>query len=366
MRKPRGLELGDLRASVKASRGTRKTEEGVAWYWVARTKGRDPTYRSMGWLTRHQATLELARLVQAGDLDVDEDDGDQLDNMGTVLRAWLYHVENERPDLSPATAKQYRMTVGRLVARIGAVDPARATPATWRQVVTLAARANRSTQTTALDLRVLGIAWRWARERGFVPDRDIALPKLKVSSPDKYTPTPDEIRRVIGVVERPWTNLFLRVAFATGGRVGEISRIAREDVDRDRGRIRLSGKTGPRWVPVRPDLAAELLLYADPRKDNVFGVTYNSSTKIVGKLLRAACDACDVPRFTVHGIRRAAADELLRAGVDVATAAAILGHSPAVLLRVYRRPSESDKQRAIRAARLGSMASPSEDEAAKK
>jgi hypothetical protein len=46
-------------------------------------------------------------------------------------------------------------------------------------------------------------------------------------------------------------------------------------------------------------------------------------------------------------------DALYRAGVDVSVAAAVLGHSPAVALRHYRRASEDDRHEAVRRARLG-------------
>ncbi len=55
------------------------------------------------------------------------------------------------------------------------------------------------------------------------------------------------------------------------------------------------------------------------------------------------------------GLRRAAVDSLLRAGVDVGTACAILGHSPAVMLTRYRRATLDDARKAVLTARLGSV-----------
>ncbi len=45
-------------------------------------------------------------------------------------------------------------------------------------------------------------------------------------------------------------------------------------------------------------------------------------------------------------------DRLARAGVDVATAAALLGHSPAVMMTLYRQVSDDDRRAAMAAARL--------------
>ena len=74
--------------------------------------------------------------------------------------------------------------------------------------------------------------------------------------------------------------------------------------------------------------------------------------------LRAACARAGVPRFTPYGLRRSAVDAMARAGVDVATAAAITGHSPEVMLRLYRTVTADDRRRAIAMAGLGSLAPP--------
>ena len=48
-------------------------------------------------------------------------------------------------------------------------------------------------------------------------------------------------------------------------------------------------------------------------------------------------------------------DELARAGVDVATAASLSGHSVEVMLRIYRGVSDADRVAAVAAAELGNL-----------
>ena len=59
--------------------------------------------------------------------------------------------------------------------------------------------------------------------------------------------------------------------------------------------------------------------------------------------------------FTPHGLRRLVVDRLARAGVDVGTAAALLGHSPTVMLQHYRAVNDGDRRRAVAQARLGML-----------
>jgi hypothetical protein len=46
---------------------------------------------------------------------------------------------------------------------------------------------------------------------------------------------------------------------------------------------------------------------------------------------------------------------MLRAGIDVGTAAAMLGHSPEVMLRSYRKATMGDMQDALKKTSLGQI-----------
>jgi integrase len=76
----------------------------------------------------------------------------------------------------------------------------------------------------------------------------------------------------------------------------------------------------------------------------------------LSRRLHAAQEAAGTPRWTWHALRRLAVDIMARRGIDIATAAAITGHTPTVMLEHYRRVSAADLRRA--AAELGGQVLP--------
>jgi integrase len=71
------------------------------------------------------------------------------------------------------------------------------------------------------------------------------------------------------------------------------------------------------------------------------------------KYLGRACERAGVRAFSPHALRRAAVDTFASEGVDIGTAASILGHSPKVVSEHYRVASTKDRRKAVALARLG-------------
>ncbi len=71
------------------------------------------------------------------------------------------------------------------------------------------------------------------------------------------------------------------------------------------------------------------------------------------RYLPRACKQAGVKRFTPHSLRRAEVDGFLRSGVDVGVAAEHLGHSPKVMLNIYRQVSAEDLRAAVEKSGLG-------------
>jgi len=143
---------------------------------------------------------------------------------------------------------------------------------------------------------------------------------------------------------------FLRLLTFTGCRRGEAAALRWQDVDFDRGVIRVHGtKTdaAAREVPMIP-AARQLLEQIRSRRESVTGkpVNLTEEVSIVGeaqKSLDRACAKLKVERLTHHDLRDAFATTCIESGVDVPTVAAWLGHADggALLMRVYqhhRRP----------------------------
>lgn len=87
---------------------------------------------------------------------------------------------------------------------------------------------------------------------------------------------------------------------------------------------------------------------AHPGEDGIFGHTPSTMMQYLHRELKAA--GVD---WQPHDLRRAAVDQLYRAGVDPGAAAALVGHSPTTALRHYRRASEEDLQAAVARTGLG-------------
>lgn len=209
-------------------------------------------------------------------------------------------------------------------------------------------------ETVARELRMLRTAWTWRHERGLVT-RPV-LPRVRVRMRpvmDRHTPTPAEVAAVLDQLEG-WPWLAVRLLEATGCRLGEIGTLTRADIDEARAVLHVRGKTGQRPVAILPDVLAELLP-AMAERGPVLGITPESTRTSLRRYLADACEAAGCPRWTAHGLRRLAVDRLYRAGVDVGTAAAHLGHSPAVALEHYRRATAADMAGAVARAGLGRL-----------
>jgi hypothetical protein len=61
-KRPKAAEVGPVRLTIMASRGSR---DGDRWYWRARRKGERDTVWT-GWATRDEAMAAVARLVTRG------------------------------------------------------------------------------------------------------------------------------------------------------------------------------------------------------------------------------------------------------------------------------------------------------------
>lgn len=67
----------------------------------------------------------------------------------------------------------------------------------------------------------------------------------------------------------------------------------------------------------------------------------------IRKWIKKACEFCEVPYITVHGLRHTYASILISNGVDPRTAAAQLGHStPSLTMNTYANPQTEAKRRA--------------------
>ena len=356
-KRPPSKGVNGLRLNVV--RGPHKADKRV-WYWriIDNKAGRVTLWSA--WATAAEAEAELARLAAPGATRPDRDapaGEPEITTMDHLIRAWLGHVEDERPDLSPLTVTSYKTSVKRLRRLLGSVLIDRCDAAVVQRWVA-EARGQWEASTVALDQVALRAAWAWARGRGLCPDRELHAVDIRIPRKTRRTPTPGEIARVIAHARPPWMAMLLRVQWATGARLGEVATLTWDQIDWDRAECTLDGKTGPRTVPLPADLLERLWRWqatTPPDVSEVLGVSATTSRYRAGGNLRAACERAEVPPYTTHAIRRAVVDRLARSGVDVATAATLLGHSPQVMLSAYRQVSDTDRRAAMERAALGEL-----------
>lgn len=350
-KRPKPLAVDPIKARV--IRGP--NAEG-RWYWQA-VVYRDAGERTVwtGWATRDEAARELAAISAVGDFAGDRRPDPTVETIGDVLETWL-GAQEARADIVAGTLKNYTIRAKSLHSGIGAVRPDRLDVVTLERYRDARLHSGGAPATVAKELKILRFAWRWGRELGYCPARELPRVAIRVHPVrTRQTPTRADVLGVLDHLEG-WPYLAVRLLFATGARVGEIAVLRWEAVDLARATIMLRGKTGARAFPLSPDVAALLRPLAGAPADLVLGVTPSMVRGHLGtRHLAAACERAGVPRFSPHGLRRAAVDALLRAGVDVGTAASLMGHTPAVMLSAYRQATDEDRRQAITSAALGAV-----------
>lgn len=356
-KRPKKVVVGPVRARAIRSRAS--TAATGDWYWRAEVH-RDATTLTVwnGWATRAVVEETLARLLTEGTLfDAPEADPEPVRTTRDLMETWVA-AQEDRGDLSDHTVRGYRNAARQVVTVIGDVLLDHVDVSTLHRFRDTRLRAGGATGTVDMELGVVRMAWRWGREIGVCPVRDLPHVPVNVKpTRNRRTPSTSEVTAVLGAMTG-WSRLAVRLLFATGARIGEIAGLTWRDLDLDEGVLRVDGKTGERLIPVEPAVVAELrALRGDaPGGAGVFGVNPRTvKGQIRVRYLPRACEAAGVPVFSAHGLRRAAADTYARAGVDVGTAAALLGHSPKVMLEHYRQVTLDDRRRAVARARLGHL-----------
>lgn len=364
--RPKVVKVGPARAS--AVRGPHADGSG-RWYWQG--VAYDPVAQARttvwsGWALRRDVEVALAQLVATGADLTEQPAHTTVTTVRDLMECWLWHVQNvggRRGPLRPSSVRVYSYAARHLSEVLGEVRVDRLNRATVESHRDTRIARGAASATVKSELRALGHAYRWWGDRS--PRPLPPFPSVGVTAAgvrDRYTPTRSEVLAVVDALDG-WARVCTVLLYATGARPAEIRDLRWRAVDLARGEVTLDGKTGRRTVPLADDPVRVLAAWrreTSPESDaTVLGLTVSSFNSYFGpRRLRAACAAAGVPRFTPYGLRRAAVDAMARAGVDIATAASITGHSPVVMLRHYRTVSADDRRRAVAVAGLGSLEAP--------
>ena len=212
------------------------------------------------------------------------------------------------------------------------------------------------------DVGAIGSMYRWIIQQRRAP--------AGFTSPTLMVPRAEEPKRVVEVedatiaklraLSMTYVNkrfpLFVHLLIDTGARKSELLERTWADFDLDRRRIRLRAedtKTKKARVLFFSEATAALIRRLVPKRDPVAlvfpgrcptePINFRSSWRELTK--QAGC-----PDLHMHDLRHHRARELLLAGVPIAQAAQIMGHSVQVLEARYGHLSVDDKQEAAELA----------------
>ncbi len=356
--RPTTRRRGSITAHVVRPRGPRGPQDG-RWYWRAR-RGRTNLWS--GWASDEEIVARLAELAVAI-----EDDPmlSTRSTVGQVLDAWLKYFLTLRR--RPASHQIAQCSVDRLRHSLKAIRSGKLTTSAVQRWAS-GALDRYSHSTVEADLRRLRCVWRWARDPERCPQLpqigtvDLGLPPRR----HRHTPSDPEVMAVhthLRARAPRWVVRAFELQAVLGTRIGETTALRWSDVNLVVGDALVSGKTGARVVPLPPAMLVRLRAWRDEAPAGlVIGADApDSAVSGMAGWLRKACDDVGCRRWTMHALRRRAVDRLARAGVDVGTAAALMGHSVQVMLDAYRQVTDDDRRRAAQAAALGDVLGRSAD-----
>ena len=174
----------------------------------------------------------------------------------------------------------------------------------------------------ALYVKVLG--HEWMTEHIPFPRRGRPLPKFL---------TPEEVNKVLGVVEDPKHLMMLETIYATGVRCGELVRLRVEDIDSARNLIVVRNGKGQkeRHTLLGITLLNKLRNYYRqyrPKEWLFEGQKEHASTAVPQKACQRAEELSGVGReVTPNILRHSFATALLERGEELITISNLLGHS---------------------------------------
>jgi integrase/recombinase XerD len=177
---------------------------------------------------------------------------------------------------------------------------------------------------------------------------------IKVADPLPRAMDPDDVSRLISVIDHVRDRAMVLVLLRTGMRVGELLNTLMEDVNLKERRIEIyeAGKTGVgRVVYLSDDALKGLKAWfkrRDPHKFSVFyaqgrhTMSYPAARAMFHKYLNKA--GLSHKGYTLHCLRHTCASELLNAGMRLECVQQLLGHSSIEMTRRYARLTDKTRE----------------------
>lgn len=161
------------------------------------------------------------------------------------------------------------------------------------------------------------------------------------------------IIRLLNAVSNPKHRLLLMLTYSAGLRVSEIVSLKIENIDYDRGLIRVQQGKGKkdRYTTLSSIVLQELLNYQKtfhPIKWLFPGVDKDKhlSTRTAQNILEKGREKAGITKhFSIHTLRHSFATHLLEDGTDLRYVQELLGHSRPETTMIYTHVTEKDLKR---------------------
>lgn len=196
----------------------------------------------------------------------------------------------------------------------------------------------------------------WAVASGFITANPVdQVPQVQqVKTPPKALDERD-LNRLLRAVHKAGNErdvAILELMVGSGLRIGEVEALDVSDVQASdrRGSVTVRQGKGSKYrqVPLNRDVREALMGYLKVRKDSEAALFTSQkggrlTANAIWKVVKKYGEAAGIEGLTPHALRHTFATNLIRKhGVDIVTAAALLGHSNISTTAVYTKPSQQD------------------------
>lgn len=267
--------------------------------------------------------------------------------MHPLLQEWALWQRSGRR--SQRTVDERTRVISQFLRDIGITDPLVSKPmdiARW-----LSANEQWSQSTAATYYSYLMSWHKWLVMMDYRTDNP--MHKLQTPRRPERSPRPvadSELMRLLSINMHRRTRIMILLGALAGLRVAEIANLRGEDIDRDAGRIHVTGKGHKRaWVPLHPILAeiAETMprsghWFPGNRRRPGLPIRSKSVSDIIGQAMRRAG-----ARGTPHSLRHWYATTLLSDGADLRTVQELMRHSSVQTTQVYTQVPDRRRSEAV-------------------
>ena len=169
--------------------------------------------------------------------------------------------------------------------------------------------------TRAIFIRTINACWNWGLKQGLI-DKANKLEGDTRGEPRKRVYTADELDLLFNQITDKDFNAFVRFAYYTGARSGEIRSIQAENI-KD-GYLLVTGKTGSRTVKISSQ-AGKIIQGQDP--------IWSFSKDYVSHRFKQEVRKLGIKDARFHDLRRTFGLNLIKQGMSIYKVSKLLGHS---------------------------------------